>query len=41
MRLDTTSEIQLDERWQNTLSKQDLAEFDRIAGDVNQRYGYK
>lgn len=41
MRLDTTSEIQLDERWQSTLSNQDLAEFDRIAGAVNQRYGYK
>ena len=41
MRLDTTSEIQLDERWQSTLSKRDLAKFTRIAGDMNQRYGYE
>ena len=41
MRLDTTSEIQLDDRWQSTLSKQDLDKFNRIAGDTNHRYGYE
>jgi len=40
MRLDTTSEIQLDERWRTQLTGSDLQTFDEIAGDVNRRYGY-
>jgi hypothetical protein len=41
MRLDTTSEIRLDERWRGILSQQDLGEFERIAGRMNRRYGYE
>ena len=40
MRLDTTSEIHLDERWRENLSKQDLTIFDRIAGDMNRKHAY-
>jgi hypothetical protein len=40
MRLDTTSEIWLDERWKQHLTKEDLLTFDSIAGDLNRRYGY-
>lgn len=41
MRFDTTSAIRLDERWKTHLSAQDLETFDRVAGDLNRRYGYK
>ena len=41
MRLDTTSEIQLDERWRTQLTGRDLQVFDEIAGDMNRRYGYE
>jgi Sulfotransferase family len=40
MRFDTTSEICLDERWKTHLNAADLATFDRVAGDLNRRYGY-
>lgn len=40
MRFDTTSAIKLDERWRTNLSAEDLATFDRVAGDLNRRYGY-
>jgi hypothetical protein len=40
MRLDTTSEIRLDERWREQLTKSDLQVFDDVAGHVNRRYGY-
>lgn len=40
MRLDSTSEIRLDERWREQLSDDDLKTFDRVAGDANRRYGY-
>lgn len=40
MRFDTTSEIRLDERWRTHLSAADLETFDRVAGDLNRRYGY-
>lgn len=40
MRFDTTSAIRLDERWRTHLSPDDLATFDRVAGDLNRRYGY-
>jgi hypothetical protein len=41
MRLDTTSEIRLDERWRETLTEQDLRVFNDVAGELNRRYGYK
>jgi hypothetical protein len=41
MRLDTRSEIVLDDRWKNALSSSDLQTFARVAGDLNQRYGYE
>lgn len=40
MRLDTASEIHLDERWREKLTSQDLRVFDQIAGEINQKYGY-
>jgi hypothetical protein len=40
MRLDTTSRISLDERWQLVLTEQELDIFDREAGEMNRRYGY-
>jgi hypothetical protein len=40
MRLDTTSEVRLDERWGQTLTESDLRTFDAVAGAVNRRYGY-
>jgi hypothetical protein len=41
MRLDTTSEIMVDERWREELQDEDLRTFDRVAGRVNARYGYE
>ncbi|GJM24571.1 MAG: sulfotransferase [Phycisphaerae bacterium] len=41
MRLDSTSEIRLDERWREQLSDDDLSTFERVAGDANRRYGYQ
>ncbi len=41
MRLDSTSEIRLDERWKSVLSPEQLEIFDGIAGDVNRRRGYE
>ena len=40
MRLDTTSEIRLDERWRENLKDQDLRIFNDVAGEMNRRYGY-
>lgn len=40
MRLDTTSDIRLDERWRTELTREDLAVFERIAGKLNRAYGY-
>jgi len=40
MRLDTTSEVQLDERWRDVLTEEDLKTFNSIAGVMNRRYGY-
>ncbi len=40
MRLDTTSEIRLDERWKEHLTKGELQVFDRVAGRMNRHYGY-
>jgi len=41
MRLDSTSEIRLDERWRSVLGEADLRIFDGVAGEANQRYGYR
>jgi hypothetical protein len=40
MRLDTTAEIRLDERWKTHLTPEDLRIFDQVAGDLNRSYGY-
>jgi hypothetical protein len=40
MRLDTTSDIRLDEAWRDTLTAADLAAFDAVAGALNRRLGY-
>ncbi len=40
MRLDTTSEIRLDERWKTVLNPEHLKIFDGVAGKTNRRYGY-
>ncbi len=41
MRLDSTSEVRLDERWRDVLRAEQLAMFDRIAGRLNRKYGYE
>jgi len=41
MRLNSTSEIQLDDRWRNVLSDEQLEIFDRVAGDLSRRCGYE
>lgn len=40
MRLDSTSEISLDERWRTELNAADLATFNSVAGRVNEALGY-
>jgi len=40
MRLRSTDEIRTDERWRVDLSGEQLALFDRLAGNWNTRYGY-
>jgi len=40
MRLDSTSEIRLDERWREHLSIEDLRAFESVAGKLNRKYGY-
>lgn len=41
MRLDSSSEIRLDDRWRDVLDKPALEEFDRIAGNLNRSFGYE
>jgi hypothetical protein len=41
MRLDATSDIQLDERWRSVLTEEDLQTFERVAGKMNRGYGYE
>jgi len=41
MRLDSSSEVVLDDRWKSELSDADLREFDRVAGDLNRALGYE
>jgi hypothetical protein len=40
MRLDSSSEIRLDDRWRNVLQAADLSAFDAVAGPMNRAYGY-
>ncbi|MGB2988192.1 MAG: sulfotransferase [Phycisphaerae bacterium] len=40
MRLDSTTDIQLDDRWRSALTMSDLRDFDVVAGEMNRRYGY-
>ena len=40
MRLKSTSEIRLDERWRSHLSKDDLGVFEQYGGELNRKYGY-
>jgi hypothetical protein len=40
MRLRSDGKIELNERWRSALGSQDLATFDRVAGDLNRQYGY-
>ena len=40
MRLDSTSEIVLDDRWKSVLIEEDLKAFDSVAGEISRRYGY-
>jgi Sulfotransferase family len=40
MRLKSTDQIKLDERWKSALTPKDLKTFDRIAGKLNRLYGY-
>jgi hypothetical protein len=41
MRLDTTSEVKLDERWRDILTDQELKIFEENAGKTNREYGYE
>jgi hypothetical protein len=40
MRLDSSSVIELDDRWRSVLTAADLRAFDAVAGQINRRYGY-
>jgi hypothetical protein len=40
MRLQDSAEITLDEAWRAELGADDLAAFDRVAGEMNRRFGY-
>jgi hypothetical protein len=41
MRLNTTSEIRLDEKWKAALTEEQLEVFDEVAGPMNRKYGYE
>lgn len=41
MRLKSSSDIRLDERWRSDLTQEHLAIFEKIAGDLNRKYGYQ
>lgn len=40
MRLDGSSDIRLDNRWESELSEYELRVFDKVAGQLNRSYGY-
>jgi hypothetical protein len=41
MRLGSTSQIRLDDRWRTQLSREDVEVFERSAGRLNRKYGYE
>lgn len=41
MRLQSSSEIKLDQKWKNLLGNNELTQFERIAGKMNRRFGYE
>jgi hypothetical protein len=41
MRLDSSVDVRLDDRWRSTLSPRDLEVFDSVAGELNRRLGYR
>ena len=41
MRLKSTKEIRLDEKWKDALTQDDLGVFEQIAGEFNRKYGYE
>jgi len=41
MRLDREAAVRLDNRWKQALTEAELREFDRSAGQINRRYGYR
>jgi hypothetical protein len=41
MRLDSTSDIRLDERWKSVFSAKDIATFESVAGAMNKKLGYR
>lgn len=41
MRLKSGSDIRLDERWRTDLTREDLAAFENVAGELNRKYGYQ
>jgi len=40
MRLRPKGKVEVDEKWRSRLKPEDLAAFERVAGDVNRRHGY-
>lgn len=40
MRFESEAAIKLDERWRDQLSAKDLADFEKVAGWLNRKYGY-
>jgi hypothetical protein len=40
MRLDSTREVRLDERWKTALDREALGTFDAVAGALNRGLGY-
>lgn len=40
MRMQRSIEVRQDERWRRDMTPEDLAVFDKVAGDLNRRYGY-
>lgn len=41
MRLDSTSDVRLDERWRSAMPARDLEVFEAVAGTMNRRLGYR
>ncbi len=41
MRMESTTAIKLDDRWRTVFTKQQLDEFDAVAGELNRKYGYE